>query len=364
MTAPNRNEPFTFENRTFVVLLVCVSIAFAWILQPFYGAIFWGMVLAILFAPMYRRLLIRLKQRQTQAALATLLLILLIVILPLTLVTTLLIEEGAIVFGKIQSGELNFQQYLQRMTDSLPGWLLQLMRRFGFGDLNVLLQKIGANVAQSSQAIATRVFNIGQNTFDLVVNFFLVLYLVFFLLRDGSMLSRRINEAIPLRPEHKRDLLSKFATVIRATVKGNILVAIAQGALGGLAFAFLGVPGAVLWAVVMAFLSLLPAIGAALIWLPVALYFLVTGFIWQGVALIAYGVLVIGLVDNVLRPILVGKDTKMPDYLVLMSTLGGMSLFGLNGFVIGPVVAAMFIAVWDIFVARRLARQQEQDRLS
>jgi predicted PurR-regulated permease PerM len=103
----------------------------------------------------------------------------------------------------------------------------------------------------------------------------------------------------------------------------------------------------------MAFLSLLPAVGSALIWLPVAIYFLVTGAIWQGVVLIAFSVLVIGLVDNILRPILVGKDTKMPDYVVLISTLGGMAIFGLNGFVIGPVVAAMFIAVWDIVASSR-----------
>ena len=117
----------------------------------------------------------------------------------------------------------------------------------------------------------------------------------------------------------------------------------------------LGVHGALLWAVVMAFLSLLPAVGAALIWAPVAIYFLATGAIWQGVALIVWGVLVIGLVDNVLRPILVGKDTQMPDYVVLISTLGGMALFGINGFVIGPVIAAMFISVWHIFGASREA---------
>ena len=132
-----------------------------------------------------------------------------------------------------------------------------------------------------------------------------------------------------------------------------VLMAAAQGALGGLAFWFLGVNGALLWAVLMAFLSLLPAVGAGLIWLPVALYLLATGAVWQGAALIAYGVLVIGLVDNVLRPLLVGKDTKMPDYVVLISTLGGLAAFGLNGFVIGPVIAAMFMAVWDMYIDAR-----------
>lgn len=156
-----------------------------------------------------------------------------------------------------------------------------------------------------------------------------------------------------MHDDQKRELLTSFTTVIRATVKGNVVVAIAQGALGGLAFWFLNVHAPVLWAVVMAFLSLLPAVGSALVWLPVAIYFLVTGATWQGIVLIAFSVLVIGLVDNVLRPILVGKDTKMPDYVVLIATLGGMAIFGLSGFVIGPVIAAMFMAVWDIFSSSR-----------
>ena len=163
----------------------------------------------------------------------------------------------------------------------------------------------------------------------------------------------RIRNAVPLRAEQQRALSEKFTTVIRATVKGNIVVAVLQGALGGLIFWLLDIHAPVLWAVVMAFLSLLPAVGAGLVWGPVAIYFLVTGAIWQGIVLIGYGVLVIGLVDNVLRPILVGKDTKMPDYVVLISTLGGMVIFGLNGFVIGPVIAAMFMAAWDIIVVSR-----------
>ena len=182
-----------------------------------------------------------------------------------------------------------------------------------------------------------------------------MLYLMFFFLRDGAALSRRIREAIPLEEDIKRNILTKFTTVIRATVKGNIVVAMLQGALGGLIFWFLGIHAPVLWGTLMAFLSLLPAVGAALVWIPVAIYFLATGAVWQGVLLIAFGVLVIGLVDNILRPVLVGKDTKMPDYVVLVSTIGGMSLFGLNGFVIGPVVAAMFMAAWDIFAKARQA---------
>jgi predicted PurR-regulated permease PerM len=181
----------------------------------------------------------------------------------------------------------------------------------------------------------------------------MTIYLLFFLLRDGASVASRIRAAIPLAPPTKERLFERLTTVIRATVKGNIVMAAAQGALGGLAFWVIGVHAPLLWAVVMAFLSLLPAIGAALIWGPVSLYLLATGQVWQGVGLIAFGSLVMGLIDNVLRPLLVGKNTQLPDYLVLFSTVGGLAVFGLNGFVIGPVIAAMFISAWDIFSADR-----------
>ncbi len=206
---------------------------------------------------------------------------------------------------------------------------------------------------QGSQLIATEALNMGQNTFHFIISFGIMLYLLFFLLRDGTILSTKIKQAIPLSMEYKRHLFSKFTTVVRATVKGNIAVAAIQGTLGGVMFSFLGIRGALLWGVVMAFLSLVPAVGAGLIWAPVAIYFLLTGALWQGITLVAFGVLVIGMVDNVLRPILVGKDTQLPDYVVLISTLGGMVVFGLNGFVIGPVIAALFISGWDLFSSSR-----------
>jgi predicted PurR-regulated permease PerM len=186
-----------------------------------------------------------------------------------------------------------------------------------------------------------------------VISFGIMLYLLFFLLRDGGALADLVKVAIPLRTDQKNALFSRFADVVRATVKGGILVAMVQGALGGLAFWFLGIHGALLWGVLMAFLSLLPAIGAGLVWIPVALYLLATGAIWQGVGLVLWGTLVIGLVDNLLRPRLVGKGTKLPDYVVLISTLGGIKVFGLNGFVIGPLIAAIFMVTWEIFIASR-----------
>lgn len=347
--ATHNMTPANLQSKAFLLLLILVTVAFGAILWQFHGAVFWGVILAILFAPLHRKLLRRMPRRTNLAALSTLALCLVVVILPMTAITISLIQEATVVYERMRSGQLNFGLYLQQIISALPGWAVNLLERLNLTSVSELQEKFSSVAVQASQFVAAQALSIGQNTLEFVVSFGIMLYLLFFLLRDGNSLALRIGQATPLDEAHKRQLVDKFTTVIRATVKGNIVVAASQGALGGLIFWILGIQGPVLWGVLMAFLSLLPAVGAGLIWLPVAIYFLATGAVWQGVVLIAYGVFVIGLVDNVLRPILVGKDTKMPDYVVLISTLGGMALFGLTGFVIGPVIAALFIATWDLF---------------
>jgi predicted PurR-regulated permease PerM len=347
----------TLEDKTFLLLIIAISLAFAWILWPFYGAVLWGAVLAIVFAPLYRRLSRSMRQQRNLAALTTVMIVVFIVILPLTLIAASLVQEASGVYEKFQSGELNLARNFQQAVDALPTWVANLLDRFGLTNLAGVQERLSAGLMKGSQFLAAQALNIGQITLELIVRLFVMLYLLFFLLRDGDELFRIIKDAIPLRAEQQRAVFKKFATVIRATVKGTIVVAVVQGALGGLIFWFLGVRAPLLWAVLMAFLSLLPAVGAALVWLPVAIYFVATGAVWQGLVLMAYGVLVIGLVDNLLRPILVGTDTKMPDYVVLISTLGGIEIFGMNGIVLGPMIAAMFIVVWDLFSASRSAQK-------
>ncbi|WP_213955423.1 MULTISPECIES: AI-2E family transporter [unclassified Variovorax] len=338
------------QRGVFLALLAAVTAGFAWILLPFFGAVFWAMALAILFTPMYRWLLKRLPKGHNFAALVTLALCLVVVILPLVMITLSVIEQVTLLAQAIGSGKINFAAYFQQILDATPRWLMDLARRFNLGDMGAWQARISAGASQASQSIATHALSIGQNTFEFLVSFFVMLYLLYFLLRDGADLSKTVRNALPMARPHTHYLLNKFTTVIRATIKGNVAVAIAQGTIGGLAFGFLGVQGALLWAVLMAFLSLLPAVGAALIWGPVALYFLATAHYWQAGVLVFVGVGVIGLVDNILRPLLVGKDTQMPDYVVLMATIGGMSIFGINGFVIGPAIAALFMAAWGLFV--------------
>jgi predicted PurR-regulated permease PerM len=343
------------EDKSFLLLVIAVTVAFLWILWPFSGAILWGTVLAIVFLPLYRRILRGTRQRPNLAAFLTLVIIVFIVVLPVIGVGAALVRQTVSVYQRIELGDFDPGLFVSRIPEMLPEWAVSALTYFDLTDFAAIRERFSALLTQGGQFVAGQALAIGQNTVSLIISFFVMLYLLFFLLRDGEALARRIRDAVPLHVAQQHALFRRFAAVIRATVKGSIVVAIVQGALGGLIFWLLEIQGPLLWGAVMAVLSLLPAIGAGLVWLPVSLYLLVTGAIWKGVALIAFGALVISTVDNVLRPILVGGETKIPDYLVLIATLGGITIFGVNGLIIGPVIAAMFLAAWDLFSEQRLA---------
>nr|WP_276583811.1 AI-2E family transporter [Pseudomonas sp. RIT-PI-AD] len=341
------------ENKTFLILLILVTLAFLWILLPFYGAVFWAVILAVIFTPMQRRISQRLRTQRNASALITLSICLVVAILPVIFISIVMVQQAADLYQGIESGEINLGQYVAQVKGMLPSYLQHQLDRFGMSNFNGMRDKAVSGAMAGGQVLAKQMMTFGQNTFDFIVSFFIMLYLLYFFLRDGPELVRKIRMAIPLAEHQKRRLQLKFTRVVRATVKGNLVVAITQGALGGFIFWALDIPSALLWGVLMAFLSLLPAVGSGLVWAPVAVYFFATGALWQGIVLALFGVFVIGLVDNVLRPLLVGKDTKMPDYLVLISTLGGMAIFGLNGFVVGPLVAALFMSTWALFTEKK-----------
>lgn len=337
------------HKKFFHLLLFVVTVALCAILKPFFGAIFWGSILAILFLPVQRWLAAHLGGRRNLSALLTLIMIVLIVIVPLSFVLGTLIEEIFAVYQTLKTTPLNLPEHFHHAVSMLPSSVQHVLADNGISNIAGIQKKLTQGAAVISQFVATQALSISQNVFQFVVSFGLMLYLVFFLMRDGTEIGRAVRRAIPLDETHKLHLLNKFTTVVRATVKGNIAVAAVQGALGGGIFAVLSIPGSLLWGSLMAFLSLLPAIGAGLIWIPAAAYFAISGEYVKCAILVAFCVGVIGLIDNLLRPVLVGKDTRMPDWVVLISTLGGMALFGINGFVIGPLIAALFMASWDIY---------------
>lgn len=343
----------------FAALLMVVSLLFAWILWPFFGAILWAVVTAIVFAPVNQRVTRAMPDKPSLAALVTLLAILHIVILPCLAIGASLVSQGAETYAAIQEGRIDVAALIGRVIASLPAWVTDFAARYGIYNADDVQKQIAAWATASSESMASRAVSIGQGTAGFVISLGVMLYLLFFLMRDGGRLIRRIANGLPLQPHRRRALLDRFTLVVRATVKGGILIALLQGALGGVIFWLLGLPSPLLWAALMAFLSLVPAVGAGLVWGPVAIYLLASGSVWQGLVLIAFGVMVIGLADNVLRPRLVGKDVKLPDYLILISTLGGIEIFGLNGFVVGPLIAAMFVTVWQM-LAETLPEDEEQ----
>ncbi|MBQ6657680.1 MAG: AI-2E family transporter [Ottowia sp.] len=348
------------QRAVFLLLLAAITVAFFWVLAPYSGAVFWAIIMALLFHSTFERLTRALRGRRNAAALLTLLIIVLIVVLPMVFISISLVNEVSALVAHVRAGDINFRAYAQQILDALPPAVRAQMARFDLFDIQSVIEKFSDGLLAGGQALTTRALSLGQNALVFVVNLVVMLYLLFFLLRDGSALARMVRETVPMAREQTHYLADKFSAVARATVKGNVVVAIVQGLLGGLAFWVLDIRGALLWGVVMAFLSLLPAVGASLVWGPVAIYLLAIGATWQGVALIAWGTAVIGMSDNVLRPLLVGKDTKLPDYLVLLTTLGGMSLFGISGFVIGPTIAALFMAAWALFrhAGRRELREE------
>ena len=330
----------------FLILLALVTIAFFRVLLPFYGAVFWAAILAIIFQPMHRALERRLGGRRNLAALVSLIACLVLAIIPVVVVVSSLVSEGLRVLERVQASEYDLGAIVTRARAALPSWAEGWLEGV---DLNAMRERIGATAVQASQAVAGRAVTIGQGTARFFISAGIMLYVLFFLFRDGVEIARSIRAALPLSDDYSARLLARFTTVVRATVKGNFIIAAIQGAIGGVTFWLLGIEAALLWGVLMAVLSLLPAVGAALVWVPAAAWLLLNGQVASGVVLIVVGVGVIGLVDNLLRPPLVGKDTRLPDYVVLVSTLGGLSVFGINGFVIGPLIAALFIASWELF---------------
>lgn len=338
----------TLERRSFLLMLGLVTVLFLYLLKPFFGAVFWACVIGVLFYPLQRRLLERWEQRPNLAALTTLTVCVVIVVIPVLFVIGSFFQEGVALYQRMQSGELNPGEYLDQIRQAFPA-VQNVLERLGV-DFSNLKEQIASAAITASRFIAQNAVSLGQGTLQFVMSLGLMLYVAFFLLRDGPKLVAMLVRALPLGDEREHMLFAKFAEVTRATVKGNLVVAAIQGTLGGIIFGILGIPGALLWGVVMILLSLIPVVGAGLIWAPVAIYLFAVGDWIQGLVLAGFGVGVIGLVDNVLRPILVGRDTKLPDYIVLLSTLGGLVMFGMNGFVIGPLIAVLFAAFWGIFI--------------
>lgn len=346
-SAPDDMRGRSLQNAFLFGLLLITTLAFLGLIQEFLQPIFWAAVLATLFYPTYQWLLDTLKGRSAVAAVGTIGVIILSVIIPLFLMGLAVASEATGLYQRLTSNETDLIGSLQSLEQMLPV-ASDLLDRIGL-NLEEVQQQLSDAAVGISQYLASRVVTFGQNALRVVGLFFLMLYLLFFFLRDGRQLLDTISGLLPLGDVRERRLFAKFAEVSRATIKGTIVIGLVQGVLGGLIFWALGIEGATLWGVVMTVLSFLPAVGAALVWAPASVILMATDQLVKGLLLLILGTLIIGIADNVLRPILVGRETQLPDYMVLITTLGGLTLFGLSGVVIGPIIGALFLTTWQIF---------------
>lgn len=329
----------------FLTMLVGISAAFFGMILPFFMAMFWAAMLSMTFRRPYRLLRLRFKGKSNLAAIITTLFIVVLVVLPGFFIVLALVNESVGVYNKIDSGEWDLTGIVDVIETQTPR-LEKLLSQVGMTPQR-MKSDLGNFAVNTARAIADRLLGYTQNAIAFSAQFFLMLYVLFFFLRDGRQIMRSVMNTLPLGNRWERILIERFSSVARATLKGTLIVAIVQGTMGGLAFAILGIEGAMFWGVVMTLLSILPIGGSGIVWAPAAIMLATQGLWGKAIALVIVGAFGIGLIDNVLRPILVGRDTKMPDYLVLLATLGGLGWFGLSGFVLGPVIAALFLTFWE-----------------
>lgn len=343
LTMPLRN----LESRSFVLVVLLVTAAFVVIVADLLMPVFWAAVLAVLFQPVYRRILERVKGRSSLAAVLTTLSIVFVIIVPVGLLAAAVTQQAFGIYRRFAAGDIDLEAPINFVERSIP-MLNDMLAAYGM-DVENIRTTLEEAAMSASRFIATEALAFGRDALTFAILFAVMLYVLFFFIRDGDRILDAVTRALPLGDERERRLLSKFAEVSRATMKGTLVVAVVQGAIGGVTFAVLGLDAAVFWGVAMGLFALLPAIGPPVVWIPAAVIQIAIGSVWKGVVIILVGTFIIGLVDNLLRPILVGRDTKMPDYLVLLSTLGGLAVFGITGVVAGPLIAALFLVVWDMF---------------
>ena len=341
------------ERGGFLLFLALVSLALVVVVLPFLQPMLWAALAAIMFQPLFRWFLDRRPDSENQAALATLLVIAIAVVLPAFLIGSAVVNEAAGLVVAFQEGRINVADWFDEVLAALPANIRASLDASGWGDLTDLQQRAQEFAQASLGLIAQQALAIGGSVFGYVLAFGITLYVSYFLLRDGRRISEAVLSSLPFERSIADRLAERFIGIVRATIKGSVVVGLVQGALGAITFWIVGIPSVMLLGVIMAIASLLPAVGPAIIWVPAAIYLLATGAIWQGVVVIVSGVAVIGMIDNVLRPILVGRDTGIPDWLILVTTLGGIALLGLSGIVVGPLVAGLFLASWGMLREQR-----------
>ncbi len=335
-----------FRKIFLLLLAIAISIVFFQMIRGFVLALLVAGIASGMSQPVYRWFTRLFRGRRAAAAIVTILLVLLVVVVPLTGLLGIVAAQAVQVTQGVRPE-------IERLLAE-PDHLDQLLQRLPLYDRwapyqDQVIAKIGEFTGRIGNFIVNALAATTRGTAVFFLELFIMLYAMFFFLTGGQKILDKILYYMPLAPEDEERMLEKFVSVSRATIKGTLVIGIVQGGLAGLAFWVAGINGAVFWGTIMAVLSIIPGVGTALVWVPAVIYLLAVGRVGTGIGLALWCGVVVGTADNVLRPWLVGKDTKMSDLLVLLGTLGGLVLFGAIGIVIGPIVAALFVTVWEIY---------------
>lgn len=337
-----------FRNAFLLLLVVSISAAFLATIRSFLMALLLAALFTGLTRPLYLKLVGWMRGRRSAASAATLLLVLFLIVVPLLGLMGIVAAQAVQVSETVSpwltehvADESGRAELLQRLE--IPDWIEPYQSQ--------ILSKAGELASRAGGFVVSALAEATRGTASFLFQLVVMLYAMFFFLRDGHVVLEQILHYSPLATEDEDRLVERFVSVTRATIKGTFVIGILQGALAGIAFAVVGIDSAVFWGTIMAVLSIIPGVGTALVWVPAAVYLFATGQTLAAAGLTAWCVLAVGTVDNFLRPTLVGKDTQMPDLLIFLSTLGGIVVFGAVGILVGPLVAALFLTVWDLYGA-------------
>lgn len=336
-------------QRLFILLLaLTVSVVFLWMIKGFLISLFLAAVLALFLMPVENKISEWVGGRRNLAGTLVLILAVFLILIPLgailALVTDQAIDVSAVLIPWVQE---QISALRAEGMGALPDWL-------PFRDALAPYQEqvtsqLGQFASSAGGFVVGALRSATSSTLGFFLQFVVMLFGLFFFLTQGDQLGKRGLSMLPMPKEDRELLAERTLSTIRATVKGTFVIALIQGALTGVALWLAGVPGAAFWATVTAVLSIVPGVGPPLVWAPAAIWLMATGRVVEGGLLFAWGALVVGVIDNLLRPMLVGKDSKLSDLMVLISTLGGLTLFGPIGIILGPVVAALFASVWYLY---------------
>jgi predicted PurR-regulated permease PerM len=332
-------------NIPFFVLLGLVTLLFLYLLKPFFFPLFWAAVIAAIFQPLYRRI----NRKLNHPSLSTILIFLVIaviILLPAGVVGTLVFNESLSLYEKLSPDPKNIDRGFQNIIGLIANNPLADLFNL---DKSVLIEKAAEVLRSVTNYIFVNLTTLTQNTLGLIIQFAIMFYALFFFVRDGEKFLRTAMRVLPLGMGRERLLYDRFVTTARSTLKVTLIIGGIQGVLGGIIFLITDIEGAVIWGLLMIIMAVVPVVGCSIIWGPAGILMLLSGQIWEGVLILASGVLVISMVDNLLRPILIGKDVEMHPLLIFLSSLGGIVLFGFSGFVIGPIITSMLLAIWTMY---------------